>query len=281
LLEKKAGDIIQILGGDKQKLEKFKSNVVRLYSSTDLKECSPISVLGASMQAAYLNLDLDPNLGQAYVLARYNNKTKTKEANFQTGYQGLVELVRRSGQLVNYNVNVVYENEPFNLEYTLDGTKFSHQPLPPSQRGKAKVGAYMVAKLETGSHFEWLWAEEILEVKKLSQSGGSQYSPWNANLVSEEAMWKKTVIRRAVKSLPKSVELAKVVSLEEASEFGRRVDYSAVAERGEAEIDNGDVVIEASVETHDPETGEVKYVPSKGNIVAEPIADEKNLEKLF
>jgi len=253
LVAKKANDIVAILGGDKQRFEKFRSNVVRLYSQGDLSKCSPVSVLGAAMQAAYLGLDLDPNLGQAYVIARWNGKKKVTEATFQTGYKGLIDLARRSGQLVDLYANIVYENEPFFYKYTVEGVKFEHEPLPPSKRGARKIGAYMVAKLITGFHFEFMWAEEIMEIKKLSQSAGKSFSPWNSNPIAEEGMWKKTVIRRGLKYLPMSTEVQRLVAIEEAEEAGKSVDFSGVVDGG---VDN--VVIESEeTPSCDKETGEV------------------------
>ena len=272
LLTKKASDISAILGGDQQRFEKFRSNVVRLYSQGELSKCSPVSVLGAAMQAAYLNLDLDPNLGQAYVIARWNGRKRVTEATFQVGYKGLIDLVRRSGQLVDLYANIVYENEPFSYRYTVEGVQFEHEPLPPSKRGPQKIGVYMVAKLKEGFHFEFMWAEEVEEIKKLSQSGSKGFSPWNANPVSEEAMWKKTVIRRGMKFLPMSTELQRLITIEEAEEVGKSVDFSRVIDEG---VDA--VVIEDDTKTpdHNPQTGEVKEEP-----VAKPAVENPSTEEL-
>jgi len=281
LIEKKSNDILQILGNDKGKVQKFQSNLIRLFTTTDLQKCSPLSVLGAAMQSAYLGLDLDPNLGEAYVLARKNTKQNTFEASFQTGYKGLLKLVRNSGQLVDICVNIVYEKEPFELHYTLDGIKFDHKPLPPTQRGENKVGAYLIAKLKDGYHFEWMWAEEILEIKKLSQSGSSQYSPWNSNSVSTEGMWKKTVVRRAVKFLPTSTEVQKLVNFEEADEIGqRRVKYENVVEGKELELEE---IIEVSDNTNIPEhnedTGEIAQQPQESKQSQAESSDEQKAEE--
>ena len=254
LIEKKSNDILQILGNDKAKVQKFQSNLIRLFTTTDLQKCSPMSVLGATMQSAYLSLDLDPNLGEAYVLARKNTKSNTIEASFQTGYKGLLKLVRNSGQLVDICVNIVYEKEPFELHYTLDGITFDHKPLPPSERGDKRMGAYLIAKLKEGYHFEWMWAEEILEIKKLSQSGSSPYSPWNSNSVSTEGMWKKTVVRRAVKFLPTSTDVQRIVNLEEAEDIGqKRVKYENIVEGKEVEIEEEI----AEIPEHNEQTGEL------------------------
>lgn len=246
LIEKKSSDIATILGGDVFKFEKFKSNVIRLFTSTDLKECSPLSVLGAAMQAAYLNLDLDPNLGQAYVLSRWNSKLRQKEATFQTGFQGLLELCRRSGKLLKIESHIVWINEKF--EYFFDdekGTVIKHFPLPPSIRGEKRVAVYFVATLKgedgnTVAHKEWLWAEEVEIIKEDSLSKikdeYKKYSPWKASVISEDAMWKKTSIRRGAKYLPKTTELEKVLSLEIEQDKGTIIDYTGVVDGKEPQL---------------------------------------------
>lgn len=38
LIEKKSNDILQILGNDKAKVQKFQSNLIRLFTTTDLQK---------------------------------------------------------------------------------------------------------------------------------------------------------------------------------------------------------------------------------------------------
>jgi len=63
-----------------------------------LLECSRESLLGAVMTAAQLGLEPGV-LGHAYLIPYWNNKTKSYEVQFQIGYKGLLDLVRRSGYL--------------------------------------------------------------------------------------------------------------------------------------------------------------------------------------
>lgn len=236
IIELKKSQLMLSFQNDQQKLNKFESNLLRLCANSSLKDCSPMSIVGAAMQAVYLGLDLDPILGQAYVVPRWNNKLKRTEASFLTGYQGFVELIRRSGKLLSYNTVLIYERENWNLEYTLFGINFSHKPLSPSKRGDKIIGGYMIAFLKDGgNHLEFMWNEEIESIELLSDSAKSNFSPWKANSLSREAMMKKTVIRRAFKSLPKSNEIAKVVALEEATEAGN-INYEKVIDGEEAII---------------------------------------------
>lgn len=179
-----------------------------------LLECDPISLVAAVIQSSQLGLEPDGILGHAYLVPFRNTKKNRMEVQFIPGYKGLIDLARRSGQVNRISAHVVYDNEPFVMEY---GTKevLEHKPMPPSQRGNRK-GVYAVAVLNDGSaHFEWLWDEEIEAVKR--QSKAASFGPWKTH---EDEMVRKTAIRRLVKYLPLSVELAKAAAIDELADAG-------------------------------------------------------------
>lgn len=180
----------------------------------DLLKCDPVTLIGAVMQSAQLGLEPDGILGHAYLIPFKNTKKGIYEVQFMPGYKGLIDLARRSGQVVSIGAHVVYENEDFNLAFGTDEI-LKHTPLPPSTRGNKK-GVYAVAKLKDGSvHFEYLWAEEVEAIKKTSKA--KDFGPWVTN---EEEMWRKTAIRRLAKYLPLSVEFAKASAVDELADAG-------------------------------------------------------------
>jgi len=176
-----------------------------------LLDCDPKSLIGAIIQSAQLGLEPDGVLGHAYLIP-YGNTVQ-----FIPGYKGLIDLARRSGQVVSIGSHVVYSNEKFSLKFGFDET-LEHEPLPPSKRGDRK-GVYAVARLKDGSvHFEWLWAEEVETVKAQSLKKMKRPSgPWIDN---EDEMWRKTSIRRLAKYLPLSVEFAKAAAVDELADAG-------------------------------------------------------------
>jgi recombination protein RecT len=179
-----------------------------------LLECDPITLVGAVIQSAQLGLEPDGVLGHAYLVPFRNNKKGRMEVQFIPGYKGLIDLARRSGQVVSIGAHVVYSNEKFTLKFGFEET-LEHEPMPPSQRGEKK-GVYAVARLKDGSvHFEWLWAEEVEDVKKSSKA--SNFGPWKTH---EDEMWRKTAIRRLAKYLPLSVEFAKAAAVDELADAG-------------------------------------------------------------
>lgn len=214
LLEKSKGQIAAALPKHLNADRIVRVALTSIQRTPQLLECDPITLVGAVIQSSQLGLEPDGILGHAYLVPFRNTKKGRMEVQFIPGYKGLIDLARRSGQVNRISAHIVYENEPFEMEF---GTSevLEHKPLPPSQRGPRK-GVYAVAVLKDGStHFEWLWEEEVQKVK--AQSKASQFGPW---VTHEEEMIRKTAIRRLVKYLPLSVELAKAASIDELAEAG-------------------------------------------------------------
>lgn len=202
-------------------------------------------------------MGLEPNtvLGHAY-LVPFNTKRKdaqgkerwVKSVQVIIGYKGLIDLARRSGQIVSIAAHEVCENDHFELVYGLD-EKLNHTPAM-AERGEV-IGFYAVAKLKDGGHcFEFMSRYQINEIMANSQSKGA-YGPWKDNFVE---MGRKTVIRRLSKYLPLSVEFQTASALDGMSDTGKDQHLDTVI-NGEINIMPDDApVIE---ETVNQETGEV------------------------
>ena len=82
---------------------RFISSIVSAVQTTPkLQECSNQSILSAALLGEALNLSPSPQLGQFYMVP-FNNKG-VKEAQFQLGYKGYVQLAVRSGYYKRLNV---------------------------------------------------------------------------------------------------------------------------------------------------------------------------------
>lgn len=211
LLEKSKGQIAMALPKHLSADRIVRVAMTSIQRTPKLLDCDPKSLIGAIIQSAQLGLEPDGVLGHAYLIP-YGNTVQ-----FIPGYKGLIDLARRSGQVVSIGSHVVYSNEKFSLKFGFDET-LEHEPLPPSKRGERK-GVYAVARLKDGSvHFEWLWAEEVETVKAQSLKKMKRPSgPWIDN---EDEMWRKTSIRRLAKYLPLSVEFAKAAAVDELADAG-------------------------------------------------------------
>lgn len=174
-----------------------------------LAKCNPESLIGALMVSAQLGLE-PGTLGQCYLIPFENKKAGTVECQFQIGYKGLIELLRRSGQLSDIYSYTVYENDEFYIEYGLSRT-LVHKPNF-TDRGEIK-GFYAVAILKDGAKaFEYMTKDEVVKHEEKYRKGSYKNDVWNKNF---EEMAQKTVVKKLLKWLPVSVEFLEMANKDE------------------------------------------------------------------
>lgn len=98
--------------GNPKKAERFVAAISSAVATNPaLQECDAGSILSAALLGESLNLSPSPQLGQYYMVP-YNNKKKgVKEAQFQMGYRGWIQLALRSGEYKKINVIELKEGE--------------------------------------------------------------------------------------------------------------------------------------------------------------------------
>lgn len=183
-----------------------------------LGECDPRSVFAAVIQASQLGLE--PGImGQAYLIPYGKN------CNLIPGYQGLIELARRSGKIVSLYAHVVREKDTFDYSLGVDKT-LSHKPFHGDNAGEI-IGVYAVAKLaEGGVEFEYMSRAQIDKIMRATQSKGNS-GPWKDHY---EEMCRKTAVRRLFKWIPKSVELANAMALDDNADRNQNLTIEAAIE---------------------------------------------------
>lgn len=194
-----------------------------------LRQCQPISVLQAVMTAAQLGLDCSGAGGEAYLVPYKDN------CQLIIGYQGLVDLARRSGLVRSIEATLVYadERERFHYQRGTD-PRIDHIPmLAAEDDAREVIAAYAVAFL-TGGGFTF----EVMDIRQLARirdgaltKAGDRSTPWKTDL---EEMYRKCPTRRLAKYLPKSAEFRAASILAAANEGGGGVDYSHLGEYGTA-----------------------------------------------
>lgn len=207
-----------------------------------LMECTPESLLGAVMQAGQVGLEPDA-LGSAYLVPFYNGKKKVMEVQFQIGYKGLIELVRRSGQVTSIVANEVYENDEFDFEYGLE-EKLYHKPTMKSDKGDL-LCFYAYARFKDGGHaFTVMSVEQVNDVRDKhtkSQKNGNIFGPWKDHY---ESMAKKTVIKQLIKYMPISSEIQNDIVTDENVHSSFKEDPKPVYD-----FDESDVIDQEEAET--------------------------------
>jgi len=178
-----------------------------------LAQCDQQSALAAFMTCAQLGLR--PNvLGQAYVVPYYDRFARGYRAQFQVGYQGLIELAFRSGKLATIQAMEVHEKDDFVAEYGI-AARLQHRPFLGGDRGPT-VAYYALARMTGGdyvfhvmSRFE---AEQFRDSFAPSNKEGKIVGPWRDNF---DAMAMKTCIKKLGKFLPKDVALGAALAVDE------------------------------------------------------------------
>lgn len=195
-----------------------------------LAQCDQTSFLGAIMQLASLGLEPGGALGHAYLLPfdkrqKVGGQWKTVGTDVQLiiGYRGMIDLARRSGQIVSLEARTVHARDHFEVELGLD-SRIVHKPDWTAQERGPLTFVYAVAKLRDGGvQFEVMSRAEIEGIR--AQSKAKDNGPWVTHF---DEMAKKTVIRRLFKYLPVSIEIQRAVGLDEQAEAGLPQDNPLV-----------------------------------------------------
>lgn len=188
-----------------------------------LLKCDERSLFGAVIQLSQLGLEPGGALGHSYLLPFENKKAGTIEAQIIIGYRGMIDLARRSGQIVSISARAVREGDHFLYSYGLNET-LEHVPV--GNEDAPLTHAYAVARLKDGGQqFEVLTRAQIDKAR--DQSKSKNYGPW---MTHYEEMAKKTAVRRLFKMLPVSIEIARAVALDEAADLGRTQQNEAIIE---------------------------------------------------
>jgi len=181
-----------------------------------LLQCTASTVVRSVIQACELGLEAGSALGEAYLVPFKNNQTNRYECQMIPGYRGLIALARRSGQIAQLEARVVYDGDEFDVAYGMEPTLI-HRPSIHGDRGKLAF-VYAIARfVGGGTQWEVMTHQEIESIRMRSQTGRQNKGPWNTDY---EEMARKTVVKRLVKYLPLSVEMAQAVALDNAVEDG-------------------------------------------------------------
>lgn len=232
-----------------------------------LFDCTPRSFMDACMKSAELGLDFGGATGQAY-LVPFKNGPLTKKHNrtvldcqFIPGYQGLIELVYRGGSATYVDAQLVYQKDKFT--YNLGSEpKIEFEPnLDEENRGDVKC-AFAVIRLKDSPYpkIELMTKTQLLAIRERSRAKDS--GPWQTD---EPEMMRKTVLRRALKYVPKTPQIEQALeadnqlydlSLPSNNEVGLGVEAvkERITQKKAKKVDAKSVSAEPPTETEQPPT---------------------------
>lgn len=176
----------------------FRAYMTAIQLTPKLLDCDSMSLVAGVMQAAQFGLSLDPMMGEAYLVPRWNKKAGAHVATFQLGYKGLRKLAMQADpDLQDIFAQWVYERDVF--EYTMGDEPriVKHVPSEEDNPGELRL-AYAVAVWKDGyKRRHVMLGRDIRKIrdgsdgyKKAKAEGWD--NPWISN---EQEMWRKTALR--------------------------------------------------------------------------------------
>ncbi len=254
---------------------RFISSIVSAVQTTPvLQECTNPSILSAALLGEALNLSPSPQLGQFYMVPFDNKKKGCKEAQFQLGYKGYIQLAKRSGVYKKINVISIKEGELISynpleeeLEVNLIEDDYERENTP-------TIGYYAMFEEVNGYRHSIYWSKQkmLAHAEKYSfafykNGGAKSLELLEQGKIPEKDLWKyssfwfkdfdgmahKTMLRQLISKWgTMSIDLQKAIDKDMAviQEDGSADYVENVAD----EIDNDNVVAEQEIKEVQPET---------------------------
>lgn len=183
---------------------RFISSIVSAVQATPaLQECTNSSILSAALLGESLNLSPSPQLGQYYMVP-YDNRSKgAKEAQFQLGYKGYIQLATRSSQYKKLNVLSIKEGElirfdPLNEEIEVNLIQDDEQ-----REAAPTIGYYAMFECTNGFRKAMYWSRAKMEAHAKKYSPGykrdlEKGTSWTFWAKDFDAMAYKTMLRQLI-----------------------------------------------------------------------------------
>jgi recombination protein RecT len=190
--EREAGFAVQIISGSEYLLSVAMGN--------------RDSVINAVTNIAAIGISLNPAKKQAYLVPR------DKKVCLDISYMGLLDLAVASGSIMWGKAELVRESDDFRLN-GFDKPP-SHERAPFAKNRGEVIGVYVVAKTHSGDYLtETMTIDDVNDIRNRSSAWKAWISkqkscPW---VTDPGEMAKKTVIKRAYKTWPKTERLEKAV----------------------------------------------------------------------
>lgn len=234
---------------------RFVSSIISAVQTTPaLQECTNPSILSAALLGEALNLSPSPQLGQFYMVPFDNRKKGCKEAQFQLGYKGYIQLAIRSGYYKKLNVLAIKEGELVHydpLEEVVEVNLIEDDIL---REEAPTMGYYAMFEYENGFRKTMYWSKKkmLAHAEKYSfafykNGGAKSLELLEQGKIPEKEMWKyssfwfkdfdgmalKTMLRQLISKWGiMSIDLQKAIDK----------DMAVLQEDGSAEyVDNGDL----------------------------------------
>jgi len=228
LLEQYKGQIAQALPKILTVERMIQTCLTAMLRTPSLMDCTGHSLVSCILTSAQLGLMPDNILGECYLIPFKNNrKNGIMECTFIPGYKGLLTLAMRSGQVKSISAMAVFganeqDGDVFDYDQGLN-EKLVHKPSGLSD-AKRITHFYAIVRLSNGGHIFKVMTRTQVEAVR-NESANYKHSQYKESTIWGkyfDEMGCKTVLRRVLKYVPLSPEVARIIALDESAEAGKQ-----------------------------------------------------------
>ena len=175
-----------------------------------INECTPQSIMEAVLLVAQSGCDASGHNNGVHFIPYKEKGVPKLKAIF--GYNALLDLIYRSGDVGSIDAHAVYAEDDFDYEL---GTspRISHKPAPGADRTARAVVYYCAALTRQGGAIVTVMtADEVDGIRKTSkQPAGQAWSPDARDQNNYNQMGIKTTVRRLSKKVVTNAQLARAI----------------------------------------------------------------------
>lgn len=185
---------------DPKRAQRFTSSIISAVATNPmLQECDPSTILSGALLGESLGLSPSPQLGQYYLVPFNNTKKGCKDAQFQLGYKGYIQLALRSGYYKHLNVIAVKAGELVRFKPLTEEIELNLNEDELAREASATIGYLAMLEYLNGFRKTIYWSREKMEAHALRHSKGyaakKGYTFWEKDF---DAMAFKTMLRQLI-----------------------------------------------------------------------------------
>lgn len=195
--------------GDKERASRFIASISSaVATNATLQECDPGTILSGALLGESLNLSPSPQLGQ-YYLVPFNVKSGykdefgkdiyIKQAQFQLGYKGYIQLAIRSGYYKKLNVLSIKKGELIRFDALNEEIEVNLIENEEEREKAETIGYYAMFEYTNGFKKAIYWSKSKMQNHALKYSKGyaahKGYTFWEKDF---DGMAYKTMLRQLI-----------------------------------------------------------------------------------
>ena len=185
---------------DPKRVSRFVAGITSAVAvNPTLQECDPSTILSGALLGESLGLSPSPQLGQYYLVPFNNTKKGCKDAQFQLGYKGYIQLALRSGYYKHLNVLAIKKGELIKYDPFTETIEVNPIQDEIEREKTPTVGYYAFFEYLNGFRKCLYWSREKMEAHALRYSKGYSakkgYTFWEKDF---DGMAYKTMLRQLI-----------------------------------------------------------------------------------